>query len=130
MSDTIKAVTDQLVSIFSATEEALSSYEGEGNLQFPVLMGTLAAKMNWTEKQVRESDPIVRYYVRNNPDWHVTRGAHGGIMRASDRQKKEQARAAKDKIKEQMKAIIEAKAAQSSEVDVSLTEEMESWFYV
>lgn len=126
MSDTIKAVTDQLVSIFSATEEALSSYEGEGNLQFPVLMGTLAAKMNWTEKQVRESDPIVRYYVRNNPDWHVTRGAHGGIMRASDRQKKEQARAAKDKIKEQMKAIIEAKAAQSSEVDVSLTEEMES----
>lgn len=125
MSDTIKAVTDQLVSIFSATEEALSSYEGEGNLQFPVLMGTLAAKMNWTEKQVRESDPIVRYYVRNNPDWHVTRGAHGGIMRASDRQKKEQARAAKDKLKEQMKATIEAKAAQSSEVDVDSAEEME-----
>ena len=115
MSDTIKTVTDQLVVIFTATEEALNAYQGEGNLQFPTLMGMLAAKMNWTEKQVRESDPIVRYYVRSNPDWHVTRGAHGGIMRTSDRQKKEQARMAKEALKQQMKATIEAKAAQATD---------------
>lgn len=115
MNNTIQTVTDQLMAIFQATEEALSSYQGEGNLQFPTLMGILAAKMNWSEKQVRESDPIVRYYVRNNPEWHVTRGAHGGIMRASDRQKKEQLRVAKDALKQQMKATIEAAAAAKSE---------------
>lgn len=115
MSDVIQSVTDQLVVIFTATEEVLNSYQGDGNMQFPTLMGMLAVKMSWDEKQVREADPIVRYYVRNNPEWYVTRGAHGGIMRASDRNKKTQAKAAKDLLKQQMKANLESKLSGKNE---------------
>ena len=111
MSDTIQTVLSQLVAVFTATDEILNEWQGEGNLQIPNLMGMLAVKMNWNEKQVRETDPIVRFYIRNNPDWFVTRGAHGGIMRASDRQKKEKALADKEALKKQMRATIDAKLA-------------------
>lgn len=111
MSDVIQSVTEQLSAMFKATDEILNEWQGEGNLQFPNLMGMMAVKMNWNEKQVREADPIVRFYIRNNPEWYVTRGAHGGIMRATDRQKKEQVKAAKEALKQQMKATIEAKVA-------------------
>lgn len=114
MSEVIQSVTNQIVAIFTEVEEILNNWKGEGNLQFPTLIGMMSVKMNWTEKQAREADPIIRYYVRSNPDWHVTRGAHGGIMRASDRQKKESARSAKEQLKQQMRAGIEAKAAAQS----------------
>ena len=109
MSNAIQSVTDQLVIIFKAADEVLNSYEGDGNLQLPFLMGMIAVKMNWSEKQTREADPIIRYYVRNNPEWHVTRGAHGGIMRNSNRQKKIGDQATKLALKQQMKAYIETK---------------------
>lgn len=109
MSDTIQTITERLVEMFQATDQILNSWEGDGNLQFPNLMSMVALKMNWNEKQVKESDPLIRYYVRNNPEWHVTRGAHGGIMRAADRQKKQQVQAEKAALKLQMKAQIEGK---------------------
>jgi len=96
--------------LIDATDAALSEWTGEGNLQFPVLLGMMAVKNNWNEKQVRRADPFVRDYVRLHPDWHVTRGAHGGIMRMSERQKKEAAQQAKDLAKKQMRDAIEAKA--------------------
>ena len=127
MSDVIQSVTDQLVVVFKAADEILNDWQGEGNLQFPNLMGMLAVKMNWDEKQVRENDPVVRYYVRNNPEWHVTRGAHGGIMRSSDRQKKEQAKSAKEALKQQMKATIEAKVAANSTASNDSTESVDTF---
>lgn len=111
MSDLIQSLTEQLTTMFKVTDEILGEWQGEGNLQFPNLMGMMAVKMNWNEKQVRENDPIIRFYIRNNPDWHVTRGAHGGIMRATERQKKEQVKLAKEALKQQMKSTIEAKIA-------------------
>jgi len=98
--------------LFDLTNETLNEWTGEGNLQFPTLLGKMALKRNWDEKQVRRNDPFVREYVRNHPDWYVTRGAHGGIMRASERHKKEAAKAAKDAVKQQMRAAIEAKFSQ------------------
>lgn len=107
MNDNIKNVLDKLAPIFSSADEALSSWSGTGNLQFPVLLGMIAVRLNWDEKQVRENDPLVRYYVRNHPDWSVTRGAKGGIMRSSAKQKRDAEKAAKDAAKAQMKAVIE-----------------------
>lgn len=107
----IQSVLDELTQLFISTDQALSEWSGEGNLQFPVLLGMMAVKLNWDEKQVREADPFVRKYVRSHPDWHVTRGAHGGIMRMSEKQKKEAAKAAKDQAKKQMQEALEAKAA-------------------
>lgn len=113
MSEIIQATLDRLAEIFTVTDEVLNDWTGEANLQFPVLLGMIAVKMNWDEKQVREADPLIRFYIRNNPDWYVTRGAHGGIMRNSDKQKKELAKANKDVIKKQMQAIIDAKVAEA-----------------
>ena len=109
MSETIESVLDQIAVVFSATDEALNEWSGEGNLQFPALLGMIAIKLNWTDKQLREADPLIRFYIRRHPDWHVTRGAHGGIMRATEKQKKEAAKAAKEAAKIQMKAALEAK---------------------
>lgn len=113
MSDgTVKQkVLDELSELFDVTDKALSEWTGEGNLQFPALLLTIAVKLNWSDRQMREADPFVRKYVRSHPDWHVTRGAHGGIMRASEKQKKEAAKAAKDLAKQQMQDQIAAKAA-------------------
>jgi hypothetical protein len=78
-------------------------------------MGTVTIKMGWEgeegEKTARANEPIIRDYVRNHPNWHVTRGAHGGIMRASEKQKKEEAKAAKEKAKAELTAAIEATIA-------------------
>jgi hypothetical protein len=111
MSNIVQSVLDKLAPLFQATDEVLSEWSGEGNLQFPVLLGMMAVRLNWDEKQVRENDPLVRYYVRNNPDWYVTRGAHGGIMKSTEKQKKEQAKLAKEAAKAQLQAALEAKVA-------------------
>lgn len=112
MSDQkIQKIMDDLNVIFVKTDEALNEWQGEGNIQFSLLMASLSLKLNANEKQLRELDPVVRYYVRNHPDWYVTRGAHGGIMRVADKQNKEAAKIAKELAKIEMKALIEAEAA-------------------
>lgn len=114
-NETAQEVIDDLMPIFQATEEALNEWKGEGNLQFPVLLGMVAVRLNWDEKQVRENDPFVRKFVRKNKDWYVTRGAHGGIMKASERQKKEAALLAKEEAKKQIGAALEAKELASKD---------------
>jgi hypothetical protein len=121
-SDTIKAVLDDLSEIFLVADSVLNEWTGEGNLQFPMLLGMMAVKLNWDDKRMREVDPLVRFYVRKHPDWYVTRGAHGGIMRATEKQKKDAAKLAKASIKEQLKAQIEAKAAEAEETDIEDSE--------
>lgn len=112
-NDIITSILDDLTAVFEATDDALNDWKGDGNLQFPLLVQMMAVKMNWDEKQMREEDPLVRYYVRKHPDWYVTRGAHGGIMKTADKLKKDAAKVAKASIKEQLKAQIDAKVAQS-----------------
>lgn len=104
-------VFDELKPIYQATEQSLNEWQGEGNLQFPILLGMIAVRMNWDEKQVRENDPFVRKYVRKHPKWHVTRGAFGGIMRKEAKDKKEADKVAKELAKQQLKEAVEAKAA-------------------
>lgn len=119
MNTNVNHVLDRLSVIFLATEEILNDWSADTNLQFPALLSMLTARFNWNEKQLKEADAVVRYYVRNNPDWHVTRGARGGIMRAADKQKKQQALLLKEAAKKQMKEKIEASASASASVDTS-----------
>jgi hypothetical protein len=104
---------EEFAKLSETVDEVLNDWHGEGNLQFPNLMTMMATKLNWDEKKTRECDPIVRYCVRNHPDWYVTRGAHGGIMRVSDKKSKETSKTTKATLKAQMKAEIEAKVALS-----------------
>jgi hypothetical protein len=110
MSDNIKKAVSEFEVIAKATEEALNEWSGEGCLQFPALLATMAVKFNWEEQEVRKNDPLVRFYIRQHADWHVTRGAHGGIMRMSEKQKKEQSKVAKNAAKEAARAAVEAKS--------------------
>jgi hypothetical protein len=110
-NDTKEKHLKEYSELMDATDTALNEWSGEGNLQFPVLLGMIAVRANWNETQVREADPFVRKYVRNHPDWNVTRGAHGGIMKSSEWKKKEDAKTNKNNIKKQMQEAIEAKAA-------------------
>jgi hypothetical protein len=107
----IDKVVEQVASLFTTVDQVLHDWQGEGNLQFPTLFGLLAAKTGWDEKQLKDVDPLVRYYVRNSEDWCVTRGARGGIMRASDKRKKLEALQNKDLLKKKMKEKIEEQAA-------------------
>lgn len=111
----IQSYLDSKISMFQIVDQVLNDWTGEGCLQFPTLMGTVTIKMNWEgeegEKLARANEPIIRDYVRNHPNWYVTRGAHGGIMRASEKQKKEEAIAAKKKAKAELAAAIEATIA-------------------
>jgi hypothetical protein len=128
MSDNKEVKTKLLAEIdqiFDVTDVALNEWLAkaeEGNLQFPILLLTVAAKFNWDDKTMRENDPIVRKYVRNHPDWYVTRGAHGGIMKRSERDKKEAAKAAKDLAKKQIQEAIEVKVAQAKANSESTSE--------
>lgn len=119
MNNTIKSVLDGLASVYEVTDEVLNGYTGTAKLQVPVLMQMLAIRLNWDASQVRRMDPLVRHYITNNPDWHISRGAHGGIERASDKQKKEAERLAKASLKAQIKAEIEAKLAQAQNTIVA-----------
>ncbi len=118
MNDSIEKFWNTIKTVCEATDQALNEWKGEGNLQFPQLLGMIAVKHNWTDKQVRDNDPIIRSYVRQHPDWYVTRGAHGGIMRKTDKQTKdavkqakEADKAARELAKQQMREAIEAKTA-------------------
>lgn len=94
----------------AVVEEELEKWNGEGCLQFPTLMGTIKLKMGWDDKTTRAKEPIIREFVRNHTVWYVTRGAHGGIMRRAEKEKKEAAEAAKKKAKAELAAAIQAEA--------------------
>jgi len=102
-----KNVIDDFSIVFETIEDTLNDWTGDGNLQFPALMGMLALKLNWIDKDMREADPIVRYYVRRHPDWYVTRGAHGGIQRMTEKLKKDAQRQAKEDAKRKMQEAID-----------------------
>ena len=114
MNENIDNVIQQIIPIWQATEAELDRWTSEGNLQFPELLEKLAANQNWTDKQLREYDPLIRFYVRRHPNFHVTRGAHGGIMRKSDKDKKDLAKTLKESLKKQMQAELVARVAEMS----------------
>lgn len=112
MNKTIETIIENLTAVFTATEEALGSWTSEESLKFPTLMGMLAVKLNWDEKQVRENDPLVRHYVRHNVEWTVDRGAKGGLQRVAVKSAKEAAqKATKAAAKKAVKDAVDAKVA-------------------
>lgn len=107
----IQSFLDGQTPMLLAVDAALSDWKGEGCLQFPILMTSVSAKLGWDSETQRKKEPIIREYVRNHPDWYVTRGAHGGIMRRSEKEQKDALKAAKDKAKAELNAALEAEVA-------------------
>lgn len=110
----IQAFLDEQAPYLAVVEEVLNEWTGEGCLQFPTLMGSVQLKLGWDDKTSRAKEPIIREFVRNHSTWYVTRGAHGGIMRRAEKQKKEAEKAAKEKAKAELIAAINAEAARKA----------------
>ena len=122
----IQSFLDSKVPMLLVVDEVLNEWKGEGCYQFPTLLGQVQLKMGWNDdeegkKQLRANDPIIREYIRNHPDWHVTRGAHGGIMRFTEKQKKDAVTEAKKKAKEEINAELEAAVALKKAAAVAQT---------
>lgn len=111
MSDPVSNTLENLRAIFQATDSALAEWTEEGNLQLPKLLAKMALRMNWNQDQIREADPFIRYYLRNHPDWCITRGAHGGIMRKADQLKRDAVKIAKEQARQKVEAANAAKKA-------------------
>jgi len=126
MSDTLLNILNQIKPIFEVTDEILTSWTEEGNLQFPDLLSRVALKMELSAKQIKEIDPIIRFYVRRNPDFIVTRGAYGGIKRAADIEKNKSNKLLKENIKKQMQDQINAKISNINLEEINLDFEEES----
>ncbi len=128
MSNYVDSVLDSLKPVFEKVDECLTEWKGDGNLQMPTLISMVALKLSWSEKDIKKYDPMVRFYVRDHKDWYITRGAHGGIMPITEKQKKDAAKLAKELAKQQVKQALDAKlAAQpSSTEDSEDTDESDS----
>lgn len=109
MHSHIQTCMDFNLSVFTATETALGEYTKEENLQFPKLVSMVAKRLSMDVLAIAEIDPIVRRYVRTHPEWRVSRGAQGGIMRLSVWQKKQGAKADLEAAKKAVLAQVEAK---------------------
>lgn len=74
--------------IFTTTDEMLMAWTEEGKLPVPTLVGRVSVKLGWNDKQYKENDPIVRYYLRRHDNYKVALGAYGGIERLEDFEKR------------------------------------------
>ena len=117
----IESYFESLDPVFTTVDEVLNDWTDEGCLQLPTLLGIVQLKMDWDDKELRAKDPLIRDYIRNHPDWYITRGARGGIMRMSDKQKKEAVKEAKEKVKAEINAQLDAEVARKkAEVQAAL----------
>ncbi len=107
---------DSLAPLFQVVDEVLNDYTGDKCYQLPLLLMNVSAKMNWDAegKQLRAKDPIIRHYIKNHPDWDITRGAHGGVVRRAENEKKKAA------IKAKLEAIEAAKKDISAALDAEI----------
>lgn len=110
----IPNILDKVSVIFEATNDVLNEWklsrQGDVCYKIPELVAQLAVKLNWNDKEVRENDALVRFFLRNNPDLFVTRGARGGVKFIEDQQARQAAQSSKTALKAQLKAKIEASA--------------------
>lgn len=102
--------------IFAAVDEILDAWTGTGCYKLPTLIEQIVERFGWDDKTLRAKDPVIRDFLRNHPKWYITRGAHGGIMRMSEKQKKVNIETAKAKAKAEVNAAIEAELARKQAI--------------
>lgn len=107
-------------SVCEETDTCLTEYfsKNEENLQFPALLALVNLRMKLDTKKLKDVDPFIRYFVRNHPEYHVSRGAKGGIMKKEVLQKKVAAKDAKEAAKKQLVDQIDAKIAKTAAVAI------------
>jgi hypothetical protein len=118
ISSDIQNTLNKIQPVLSSTEEILDEYKGEDKLKVPELMKMLEAKHNWEPKLTRINDPFVRYHLKDHSVWVIDQGAYGGVSKRSLKEKKILDQAEMLKIKQEVRAEIEAELAKISEDDI------------
>lgn len=114
MSDPVESFLNEQKPMLELVGEILDGWNGEGCYKVPALVLAVAGKLNWNSDQARRNDPLIRAYLKDHPTWYVTRGAHGGIMKRAEHDKKEAAKLAKEKAKQEIALTLAAKMAQQT----------------
>lgn len=116
MNENIENMVTFCRSVCEAAEQELSDWKSEENLQFPNLVTKVNGRLSLDPKLLTEIDQQVRQYVRRHPEYRVSRGAKGGIMKIEVYEKKQAVKAAQEAAKKQIVAQVEAKVANAQVV--------------
>ncbi len=116
MNENIERAVTFCRSVCEMTEQVLSEWKSEENLQFPNLVTSVNGRLKFDPKLMTEVDQQVRQYVRGHREYRVSRGAKGGIMRIEVYEKKQAAKTAQEAAKKQIVAQVEAKVANAQVV--------------
>ena len=110
--------------VYALGIKVLEGWKFESNYQFPELVKSVTKELNLTdERDLKEVDAHVRYFVRKNPNYKAKRGAHGGIALASTEAQREAAKAARLQAKADAAAKVEATLAASTSSTPAVTDE-------
>lgn len=79
--NTIKQIADQCATVFEAAETALKAWDFQAkNYQFPELVEAVSQALGISnDRDKKEIDGLVRYYVYRHDDYTSKRGAGGGV---------------------------------------------------
>jgi len=114
MSDAVESFLQKWKPILTIVDEVLGEWDGVACYQVPALVKLLSVRLNWDSDTTRQSDPVIRVYLRDHPVWYITRGAKGGVMKRAEYLRKEAIKVAKEKAKEELKAAVQLRLEQQS----------------
>lgn len=101
--------------IFDSVDKVCTaSVTATSKLQFPMMLskvGEELASLNFDAKQIKEAEPLIRFYIHNHDVFCSSRGRSGGVELRDNKAAREADKAAKDAIKAQLKSVIDAKMA-------------------
>lgn len=104
--------------LFTQTDEALSELH-DASLFFPNLMEFMATKFQWNVKELREYEPVIRFYVRNHNDYEIKAGIKGGIKKRTEKSVKVKTKPKYSSVAmEQVQAALNAKLASKTFTDL------------
>lgn len=110
-----EVIVNKFSEIADLVDQVLNEYDQQNNLQIPVLVAMVAAKMNMSPDMAKQIDPAVRWYIKEHPSWEVSRGAKGGVIPASKMKARIDAKSNKVKLKKELTNKIEEMTADSDQ---------------
>lgn len=111
MTNNIQPSIDFITQVFTTTNTILTECDWKQTEHYPVaaLVTMVSSKVSgMTPQRLKDLDPLVRFFIRDNPDYFIGTGSKGGVQRTADRQAKEVAAAAKAVAKKELQAKLDA----------------------
>jgi len=109
MASSIENFVSKVEEVCEKAEKLLEANTTNKNLQVPELMNMLVR--DGVIENAKQWDPVVRQFIRSHSEWRIIQGINGGITKSAKTQKKTSTSKEVDKVKEELRAVVEQKAA-------------------